>query len=253
MNSQDKILSFLSANPGSETAAIVAGTGLTAAAVGTGLWNLKIAEKVHREEFMVGKARRYRNYVAAGAAVPLAPLEPPKPKAEPRPVVELSTTSTPLGATLAECIDKLASAMAAEIAIKLEGLLTAHVDQLTKSIPAVVTEALVPAPLEEPVTTDSSEPAVPRKSVIICGLWDHLHRFVLQEFRECFDITCFNPDEHPSRIAAKAKNADYVIVMSSYVRHAFTDNVNAGGAKPINVTGSMSMLRKKLTELYVES
>lgn len=259
MNAQSRVLAYLSTHPGSETTQISKALQIPSASVGTILWNLASAKKIRREPFYHGRHMRYRNYMAEGTTPPAEPSEP-SPAPVPVPVLmpefPVATPNTPLGSALAECVDKLASSIAAEVAIKLESLLAAHVAQLTKSIPAVVTEALIPAPIEEtpePEVVQAAVDAPPKKSVVICGLWDHLHRFVFQEFKDCFDITCFNPDEHPSRVSAKARVADYVIVLTSYVRHAFTESALAAGAKPINVTGSMSMLRKKLTELYVES
>jgi hypothetical protein len=115
-----------------------------------------------------------------------------------------------------------------------------QVSRKIRRIPAAVVAA------EKPIETKK------KKSVVICGLWDQQHRFIFKEFADCFDITIFNPDERVPRIVSKAKNADYIIVMVSYVRHAFTESIQAEGRTPINVSGSLSMLRRKLTELYVD-
>lgn len=257
MNTQDMVLSYLGQHPGATTAELAQGLKLSPAVIGTALWNLSALNKIHREQHVRGsKQKIFRNYVASGVIPPAPAPEVSNPAVVvATPAVSQPVRPTPpvLGDAIAACIDQLADTLADQISIRLEGVLTVRLAQLVQDLPQTVSEIVASANEPEPEPEVVVPGAPKKKKVVVCGLWDALHRFIIKEFKSCFELTLLNPDEHPSRVTASSKNADHVIIMTSYVRHHFSECAIAAGAKPIQVTGSLSALRKKLTELYIES
>lgn len=265
MSTQERVREQLKQTPGATSDQLEKALGISRGSIAFALWDMSKKGELHREQ--IADTNKLRNYLAAGYTPPppkevkkkkpVSVQTEPVPAAPPAPGPILSPApqiqeAPPMPTSIQTYIEALASALAAEISLRLEESLSRHLTAMTESVPEMLSTT-VPALDEPSVIAPPAPDAPPKKNVIICGLWDHLHRFIRREFGDCFNLTLINPDEHPSRIAAKMANADHVLVMVRFVRHAFSENVTANGRKPINIDGGISTLRDALTELYAGS
>lgn len=87
-------------------------------------------------------------------------------------------------------------------------------------------------------------------SVVIVGLLPEQENMIKDEFKDCFRLR-FWKDGNPKSLREISGNADHILTFVDKIGHKHEDAILASGRKPDRVTGGMSSLRKRLTEIYV--
>ena len=87
-------------------------------------------------------------------------------------------------------------------------------------------------------------------NVVIVGLLPDQENMIKGEFKDCFRLR-FWKDGNPKSLREISGNADHILTFVDKIGHKHEDAILASGRKPDRVTGGMSSLRKRLTEIYV--
>lgn len=119
-------------------------------------------------------------------------------------------------------------------------------------------EPAPPPPIVAPPHWDApaAPPATKRalKRVAIVGLRSTHQLLIEKEFRECFELSIYASEECKGKAFEDSiGRADHVIAMQAGMNDGFDATKRAAGNRLIRVTGGLSTLRDKLTDLFVNS
>lgn len=131
---------------------------------------------------------------------------------------------------------------------------------VTSAQPAAAAPAPAPAPVAPALTNvvELREPANDvkdtRKHVAILALPNNQRDTIKKEFKDVFKLEFFESDEVSGRgFGDKLQRFDAVLGMTGFLNHGITSVQNKAGSKFIRVSGGVSSLRDKLTELFVRA
>ncbi len=113
--------------------------------------------------------------------------------------------------------------------------------------PPTASPTLAPPPAQKASTAS-------RHKIVVVGLTDAQFAQIAKEFGTCFDLRHVVADQASGKgFASVVDGAAAVISMTRFVNHGFEDVVRQRGVKLIRVTGAMSALRDRLTQLFVDA
>jgi hypothetical protein len=192
------------------------------------------------------------------------PQPPPKPKPMPTPIEDSMALTVPQTGSeivaevvslvpIYRMIDSIANTMAAEIMHRLNVQLTAQVADMSVRLKQQIE---VDRPSPEAMAARIANASQPLKkrlpTVLIVGLLPGQAGMISQEFGDVFDLR-FWKDEAMEMLKHNAKNADYLITFTSKISHSAEEMIKSLNLPIIRCSGGMSMLRTKLTDLFVKS
>lgn len=110
---------------------------------------------------------------------------------------------------------------------------------------AAITPPAAPAPPDAPAK-------VVKHRVVVAGVRSTHAAIIKQEFGECFNLTTYTSEECKGRSYEDSLGrADHVIAVLAGMNDGFESTRRAAGSKLIRITGGLSTLRDRLTELYI--
>lgn len=117
-------------------------------------------------------------------------------------------------------------------------------------------KAQLEAHFEPAGTIRKFEAAAPRTTarkptVLVAGLLPSQAGFISQEFGEVFDLRFFDASANLQQLKDMAK-VDYAFTFTGKISHGVEEAIMAKGTPVRRCPGGMTMLREKLTELYLE-
>lgn len=211
-------------------------------------------EKKRLVEKAVSDAKRK---LADGTAPGTTETTPPAPVVfDTSAITEAIELLSKQNACLLKAVEKAHDAVVS-LSAKFDAL-QATVDAMDLVLDSVHAGAQAPAtaPVQAaPLVSDAvgSEPARPKPVITIIGLFDSHKQHILRDFGKDIDLRLFNIDEAKSQSVISAmKAADKVVFMIKFINHKVEELAKIADVSPIRVTGGLSQLRDKLTELYVE-
>lgn len=170
-------------------------------------------------------------------------------------VVMVQTTPTPRGTgeALAQVLEHMArqivegilSHLMAGLQDRVRAQLEAEFEQALKTLPERVLASL-------PAIPEPSRPAAaPKKRVTIVGLLNGQVDMMRREFGKELDLHFVEVAKDAGRLKSLSGTSHAVLTMTGFIRHADEELIKAAGGNLIRVTGGMSTLRDKLTEIYI--
>lgn len=118
-------------------------------------------------------------------------------------------------------------------------------------------QVLAPVPEEIKVGTSAAVSKPPPKPVlpkiVIVGLWAAQQQMITKEFGEIFDLRMFDADQARSTsFSSTLESCDRVLLLTNFINHSIEAVVKNSGRPFNHVKGGMSVLRDRLTTLFVE-
>ncbi len=112
----------------------------------------------------------------------------------------------------------------------------------------------VPAPAPEEIKTAPKPPPKPvLPKIVIVGLWAAQQQMITKEFGEIFDLRMFDADQARSTsFSSTLESCDRVLLLTNFINHSIEAVVKNSGRPFNHVKGGMSVLRDRLTTLFVE-
>ena len=212
-------------------------------------------------------------------SAPSATMPAPPPVAAPRPTRTLQppaaahpvAVAAPSGLSLTDAL----SGAIDELSDKLSVVVDQLADRFSENISTVLSEHIIRAiserlnqklhqktvaglenvidkMLPQEMASIESETTERAKlsSVVIVGLLPEQENMIKNEFKDCFRLK-FWKDGNPKSLREISGNADHILTFVDKIGHKHEDAILASGKRPDRVTGGMSSLRKRLTEIYV--
>ena len=176
---------------------------------------------------------------AARAAAPTpAPTLPPS--AAPAAPTQAATTIN-LEALAEQISDSLVTLVAAKLAEKLTNYINAAFEKKIPMTPdEFVASLLVPKSAPPPV----------KPTVLIVGLLPQQAGFIQTEYGHLLDLR-FWKEGNMSKLRSMVQNAEFVFTFTSKIGHDAESMIRSQNKDPIRITGGMTTLREKLSELFV--
>lgn len=190
------------------------------------------------EEGVGGMMQGIRGALASAFSNPAEPA-PVAKVVEPDDIKLPATVSKNTSAIDAMVAENAAVAHAPATASQVTNILSTRTKHREKTRPQPAAAAQVAE------TTDR------KPKVVIAGLHANKQEFIRREFRDCFDLRIFNPDQLRA-IQDGTVAGDVAFLMADFVSHKHQDALEAAGAKIIVVHGGISSLREAMTSHYVE-
>lgn len=203
----------------------------------------------------------------APASKPAAPVPgrlgtmPVQARTKPAPassaiVASLSGAIDELSDRLADVVDGMAEHFSERLSSALSDLvvqaISAKLNAKLHSKTVARLEDVIDNMLPNEVASIEDEAANRMKlaNVVIVGLLPDQENMIKDEFKDCFRLR-FWKDGNPKSLREISGNADHILTFVDKIGHKHEDAILASGRKPDRVTGGMSSLRKRLTEIYV--
>ena len=203
----------------------------------------------------------------ATASKPAAPVPgrlgtmPVQARTKPAPassaiVASLSGAIDELSDRLADVVDGMAEHFSERLSSALSDLvvqaISAKLNAKLHSKTVARLEDVIDNMLPNEVASIEDEAANRMKlaNVVIVGLLPDQENMIKDEFKDCFRLR-FWKDGNPKSLREISGNADHILTFVDKIGHKHEDAILASGRKPDRVTGGMSSLRKRLTEIYV--
>ncbi|MEN9843491.1 MAG: hypothetical protein RLZZ612_1320 [Pseudomonadota bacterium] len=128
------------------------------------------------------------------------------------------------------------------------------IENCTEILPAHVTPP-PPAPTKKATATHSANSPSPEEkkkplSITVVGLLPGQAHMIKNEYKFIRLHFVTSDGGHGKKLTALAKSNDYVVQMIDFIRHAVGDTVRSVNDNWIYVSGGMTKLREKLTELH---
>ena len=150
-------------------------------------------------------------------------------------------------------IDSIAKTMATEIMYQLNVQLTAQVADMSIRLKREVEQA---APSPEALAARVANAVQPLKkrlpSVLVVGLRPQQAGLISGEFSEYFDLRFWADGEAVELLKHNAKGADHIVVYNNAISHATLRTLDSVNVNLIHAKGGLTLVRNKLTELYVQ-
>jgi len=171
-------------------------------------------------------------------------------------VASLSGAIDELSDRLADVVDGMAEHFSERLSSALSDLvvqaISAKLNAKLHSKTVARLEDVIDNMLPNEVASIEDEAANRMKlaNVVIVGLLPDQENMIKDEFKDCFRLR-FWKDGNPKSLREISGNADHILTFVDKIGHKHEDAIVAAGRKPDRVTGGMSSLRKRLTEIYV--
>lgn len=186
---------------------------------------------------------------------------PAQARAKPAPassaiVASLSGAIDELSDRLADVVDGMAENFSERLSSALSDLvvqaISAKLNAKLHNKTVARLEDVIDSMLPNEVASIEGEAAERMKlaNVVIVGLQPDQENMIKDEFKECFRLR-FWKDGNPKSLREISGNADHILTFVDKIGHKHEDAIIAAGRRPDRVTGGMSSLRKRLTEIYV--
>lgn len=144
--------------------------------------------------------------------------------------------------------ERLSTALSELVVQAISEKLTAKLHNKTVSRLEDAIDSMLPKEVAS-IEEDAAE-RMKLSSVVIVGLLPEQENMIKDEFKDCFRLR-FWKDGNPKSLREISGNADHILTFVDKIGHKHEDAIVAAGRKPDRVTGGMSSLRKRLTEIYV--
>lgn len=171
-------------------------------------------------------------------------------------VASLSGAIDELSDRLADVVDGMAEHFSERLSSALSDLvvqaISAKLNAKLHSKTVARLEDVIDNMLPNEVASIEDEAANRMKlaNVVIVGLLPDQENMIKDEFKDCFRLR-FWKDGNPKSLREISGSADHILTFVDKIGHKHEDAILASGRKPDRVTGGMSSLRKRLTEIYV--
>lgn len=146
--------------------------------------------------------------------------------------------------------------MRANVYAKIDGL-QAAIDAMAHPLdqPAAPAEPVVATQPRAEVIRLVEQPKPAKPKVCIVGLLGDQKRMIEKEFGPVFDLRIYESGGHTNyggrEFIDAISRVDHIVVMTSFIGHSAENAIRAVKAKPVRVTGGMTNLRDRLTEIFV--
>lgn len=115
-----------------------------------------------------------------------------------------------------------------------------------------LTPKQAPAPANIAPIATKSVASSERMKLAVIGLKPGQAHMIKNEYGRQINLSFIESDGgHGKQLGALSKTCDYVIQMTKFTNHATGDHIAAFGGKLVLVSGGMTTLRDKITDLYV--
>lgn len=226
MNQADRLIDIVRKNQGIPLQELVTAMGVKNSGR---IYTIAFYARQHGHKLTYTDGRYYLN----GHTPPVK--SKPQPKSEPAPVA--APVQAKVGDVLTDFIQNISNTLAEQIIMRVESHLVDRLSQLSARIP----ERVVPATKTK------------LKRVLVCGLLPAQAGLIQSEFHSCLDLRFLSVDDKIDKFKTHATHVDHVIVMTNFISHKHQEAIECVGVKPILVSGGMSSLKDKLTEIYAEA
>jgi len=136
--------------------------------------------------------------------------------------------------------DSLGAYLADRIMQSMLGRLRDRAQDVIVEATTIVQQA-APSPQPKP-------PVKPKPRVVVVGALGEQARMLEQEFGDALDIRCLDKNVTDFRLRQVAETARKVVLWTNFVGHHHQNNIPRDKLEP--VTGGMTKMREKLTEIY---
>lgn len=179
-------------------------------------------------------------------------LAPKPPSSDASDAVQTAFKS--VGADLNELTDTIAELKG--MAMKLMEQ-NAHLFKALANIQTCLHQPAIQLPVVETTPPTKVEPTSPPKpalpKICIAGIWAVQQQMIQKEFGDVFDLRMFDADQATSASFAKTlESCDRVLLLTNFINHTIENKVKQSKAQYSHVRGGMTMLRDRLTTLFVE-
>ena len=149
---------------------------------------------------------------------------------------------------------KAVEAARADAASRFETLMAVVDKLLAVANAAVAQSAKLPAlPEKTPVAAATAAVVKVTPRVMIVGLIASQAQMIEGEYKQCLNLRfCLADDAKGRGFANNCANVDIVITMTKFINHSIEETIKSAGsdARLVRVTGGMTDLREKLTDIY---
>lgn len=131
-------------------------------------------------------------------------------------------------------------------------LMTAAEAAQPRSVPVVPLSIVPPAPAPRPVAVAAPPPAPRKMRVAIVGLLGDQKGMIEKEYDKCFNLRVYlSEDGRGKAFEDQIARCDAVVVMARFIGDSLEKVAKANGVRYVKVSGGMTSLRDKLTDLFV--